>query len=206
MLEFFDIFDYFKNVKLFCDAPTVQPIVPAVVAPIAGEAPIIPATTNPTQQVQQTAPIAPVPPATVVEIIPQSKNVEPPSTATAPIPVVQVNSETGAQPVTSQDPTNANMGSFGNPQNVDNWASMQDADQFRAGGQVKQTGTSDKAHDKVVKAKRVGYRFTDKKAKKLHKSANAKPTAKEVEDFKNGKGVYFENRKNRSDKKRGKNL
>ena len=204
MLPFFDVFDYFKNVTLFCDAPSV-PIIPAVV-PLTGVAPIIPPVTNPIQQIQQTAPIAPVAPAPVVEIIPQNKNVEPPSMVTAPISVIQVTDQTGAQPITSQDPTNASMSSFGNPQNVDNWASMQDADQFKTGGQVKQTGTSDKSHDKAVKAKRVGYRFTDKKAKKLGKASNAKPTAKEIADFANGKGVYFENRKNRSDKKRGKNL
>jgi hypothetical protein len=60
--------------------------------------------------------------------------------------------------------------------------------------------------DKLEKAKRVGYRFTDKKAKQLHVGANAKPTEEEIKKMKHGKGVYYENRKNRSDKSRMKKL
>jgi hypothetical protein len=60
--------------------------------------------------------------------------------------------------------------------------------------------------DKLEKAKRVGYRFTDKKAKQLHKGENAKPNEEQIEKYKKGKGVYYENRKNRSDKSRMKKM
>lgn len=83
------------------------------------------------------------------------------------------------------------------------WA---DADLMAKGGGVKQKGTSDTSLDKLEKAKRVGYRFTDKKAKQLHVGANAKPTEEEIKKMKHGKGVYYENRKNRSDKSRMKKL
>jgi hypothetical protein len=81
-----------------------------------------------------------------------------------------------------------------------------DAELMAKGGGVKQKGTSVSSLDKLEKAKRVGYRFTDKKAKQLHLGANAKPTAEEIKKMKNGKGVYYENRKNRSDKSRMKKL
>jgi len=72
------------------------------------------------------------------------------------------------------------------------------------GGGVKQTrpqetdSTYSKAIDKQVVGKPVGWRFTDKLAKKLGKKAGTKPTAQEIEKYKN-KGVYFETRKNKSD-------
>jgi len=72
------------------------------------------------------------------------------------------------------------------------------------GGGVKQTrpqetdSTYSKAIDKQVAGKPVGWRFTDKLAKKLGKKAGTKPTAQEIEKYKN-KGVYFETRKNKSD-------
>ena len=78
--------------------------------------------------------------------------------------------------------------------------------EYAKGGGIKQKGSSDTSLDKLEKAKRVGYRFTDKKAKQLHLGANAKPTAEEIKKMKNGKGVYYENRKNRSDKSRMKKL
>lgn len=81
-----------------------------------------------------------------------------------------------------------------------------DSDLLVRGGKVKQKGTSVSSLDKLEKAKRVGYRFTDKKAKQLHLGANAKPTEEEIKKMKNGKGVYYENRKNRSDKSRMKKL
>jgi hypothetical protein len=77
---------------------------------------------------------------------------------------------------------------------------------YAKGGGIKQKGSSDTSLDKLEKAKRVGYRFTDKKAKQLHLGANAKPTEEEIKKMKNGKGVYYENRKNRSDKSRMKKL
>ena len=72
------------------------------------------------------------------------------------------------------------------------------------GGGVKQTrpqetdSTYSKAIDKQVAGKPVGWRFTDKLAKKLGKKVGTKPTAQEIEKYKN-KGVYFETRKNKSD-------
>jgi len=72
---------------------------------------------------------------------------------------------------------------------------------FATGGGLRQTGTTDKAHDKLVKAKRIGYRYSAKLAKKLGVGSNAKPTAAHIEKYL-GKGIYFENRKNRSDKSR----
>ena len=72
------------------------------------------------------------------------------------------------------------------------------------GGGIKQTkpqetdSTYSKAIDKQVAGKPVGYRFTDKLAKKLGKKPGTKPTAAEIEKYKN-RGVYFETRKNKSD-------
>ena len=72
------------------------------------------------------------------------------------------------------------------------------------GGGIKQSkpqetdSTYSKAIDKQVAGKPVGYRFTDKLAKKLGKKPGTKPTAAEIEKYKN-KGVYFETRKNKSD-------
>jgi len=80
---------------------------------------------------------------------------------------------------------------------------------YGKGGKVhktQQSGESNEAYDELAKSKGVGYRFTDKKAKKLGKKENAKPTQEEIKKFKGGKGVYFENRKNRSDVSRMKKL
>ena len=72
------------------------------------------------------------------------------------------------------------------------------------GGGIKQSkpqetdSTYSKAIDKQVAGKPVGYRFTDKLAKKLGKKPGTKPTAAEIEKYKN-RGVYFETRKNKSD-------
>ena len=74
---------------------------------------------------------------------------------------------------------------------------------FKKGGKVKQgdaqSTTYTKKKDKDVKAKPVGKRFTDKLAKKLHKSPNATPTNKDVEKHL-GAGVYDEKRIDKSDK------
>lgn len=73
---------------------------------------------------------------------------------------------------------------------------------FKKGGKVKQgdaqSTTYTKKKDKQEKAKPVGKRFTDKLAKKLHKSPNATPTNKEVDKYL-GAGVYDEKRKDKSD-------
>lgn len=69
----------------------------------------------------------------------------------------------------------------------------------------KQKGTTDKVHDKDYKAKPVGYRYTDKLAKKLGVSVNATPTKAHIEKYL-GDGVYKEVRANRSDKSLRKKL
>ena len=55
-----------------------------------------------------------------------------------------------------------------------------------------------KALDKEQTAKPVGYRFTDKLAKRLGKKVTTKPTQEQIEKY-SGKGVYWENRKDKSD-------
>jgi hypothetical protein len=204
MKQIFDMFDYFDNIKAFCDGTTpiapvmvngvatvVPPVVNHEVQPVVGSQTVVPPVAGAT---------APIPPVATVEVVPQVKNVEPYQT------VEQVFPESGAAPIAAEDPNNDNM-NFGNPIDQDDWRGAPETEQgFARGGAVRQRGSSSTPHDKAVKAKRVGYRFTEKKAKKLGKSSNSKPTQKEIEDFKNGKGVYYENRKNRSDKKRMKNL
>jgi len=55
-----------------------------------------------------------------------------------------------------------------------------------------------KKNDKEDKAKPVGYRYTEKLAKRLGKSPYAKVTPEHKEKYL-GRGVYFENRKDKSD-------
>jgi len=55
-----------------------------------------------------------------------------------------------------------------------------------------------KANDRQEKAKPVGYRYTEKLAKRLGKSPYAKVTPEHKEKYL-GRGVYFENRKDKSD-------
>jgi len=55
-----------------------------------------------------------------------------------------------------------------------------------------------KKNDKEEKAKPVGYRYTEKLAKRLGKSPYAKVTPEHKEKYL-GRGVYFENRKDKSD-------
>ena len=78
-------------------------------------------------------------------------------------------------------------------------------EKYANGGGFEQKGSTDKAHDKVYKAKRVGYRYTDERAKKLGLSSNAKPTQEHIEKYL-GNGVYKEDRADRSDKSRMKKL
>lgn len=52
--------------------------------------------------------------------------------------------------------------------------------------------------DKEEKGKRVGYRYTDKLAKRLGVNKYAKPTDVHIEKYL-GNGIYFENRKDKSD-------
>lgn len=63
----------------------------------------------------------------------------------------------------------------------------------------KQKGKSDKVTDKEYKAKPVGYRYTDKLAKKLGVRVNATPTQKHIDQYL-GNGIYKEVRANHSDK------
>jgi hypothetical protein len=91
---------------------------------------------------------------------------------------------------------------------VEGWTDAEKSDaeaQYVKGGGLEQKGKTDKAHDKVYKAKRVGYRYTDERAKKLGLSPNAKPTQEHIDKYL-GNGVYKEDRANRSDKSRMKKL
>jgi hypothetical protein len=91
---------------------------------------------------------------------------------------------------------------------VEGWTDAEKSDaeaQYVKGGGLEQKGKTDKAHDKVYKAKRVGYRYTDERAKKLGLSSNAKPTQEHIDKYL-GNGVYKEDRANRSDKSRMKKL
>jgi len=89
---------------------------------------------------------------------------------------------------------------FGNPPEQNEWKSDEVGGYFGKGGNV-QKGKSDKEKDIEYKAKRVGYRYTDAFAKKNGLSPNAKPPQAHIEKYL-GKGVYLEERANRSDKSR----
>jgi hypothetical protein len=64
-----------------------------------------------------------------------------------------------------------------------------------------QTGRTDRSVDKTRVGKPVGYRFTNSLASKLRKDKYAVPTEKQITKYL-GKGIYKENRKNRSDRDR----
>jgi hypothetical protein len=65
----------------------------------------------------------------------------------------------------------------------------------------KQTGRTDRSVDKTRVGKPVGYRFSNSLASKLRKDKYEAPTEKQIKKY-IGKGIYKENRKNRSDKDR----
>jgi hypothetical protein len=79
--------------------------------------------------------------------------------------------------------------------------------EFKNGGEAKksrrranaQTGRTDRSVDKTRVGKPVGYRFSNSLASKLRKDQYAVPTEKQITKYL-GKGIYKENRKNRSDK------
>jgi hypothetical protein len=79
--------------------------------------------------------------------------------------------------------------------------------EFNNGGEAKkhrrrantQTGRTDRSVDKTRVGKPVGYRFTNSLASKLRKDQYAVPTEKQITKYL-GKGIYKENRKNRSDR------
>lgn len=79
---------------------------------------------------------------------------------------------------------------------------VEGAGMFKSGGKIKQrppqSGSYKAARDKEERAKPVGHRFTDKLAAKLGFKPFKKPTAEQVEKY-NGKGIYSENRKDKSD-------
>jgi len=82
-------------------------------------------------------------------------------------------------------------------------------DEYAEGGVAKkrrrrantQTGRTDRSVDKTRVGKPVGYRFSNSLASKLRKDQYAVPTEKQIIKYL-GKGIYKENRKNRSDKDR----
>jgi len=81
--------------------------------------------------------------------------------------------------------------------------------EFKNGGEAKkrrrraniQTGRTDMSVDKTRVGKPVGYRFSNSLASKLRKDQYAVPTEKQITKYL-GKGIYKENRKNRSDRDR----
>jgi hypothetical protein len=80
-------------------------------------------------------------------------------------------------------------------------------DEYAGGGGVKkrrrrantQRGKTDRSVDKTRVAKPVGYRFSNSLASKLRKDKYAVPTEKQITKYL-GKGIYKENRRNRSDR------
>jgi hypothetical protein len=91
----------------------------------------------------------------------------------------------------------------------DMWGSDEDEDEYADGGVTKkrrrranaQTGRTDRSVDKTRVGKPVGYRFTNSLASKLRKDEYAVPTEKQITKY-IGKGIYKENRRNRSDRDR----
>ena len=92
-----------------------------------------------------------------------------------------------------------------------------DVDEFNGGGQFAKGGKTgkkqikrkkvtrqypnyDKEADSGLVAKPQGYRFTEKLAKKLGVRSYAKPTQEQIEKYR-GRGVYSENRQDKSDVK-----
>lgn len=63
---------------------------------------------------------------------------------------------------------------------------------------TRQNANYDKKADSGLVAKPQGHRFTDKLAKRLGKPSYAKPTKEQIEKYR-GKGVYSENRQDKSD-------
>ena len=63
---------------------------------------------------------------------------------------------------------------------------------------TRQNANYDKKEDGKWIAKPQGHRFTDKLAKRLGKTSYAKPTQEQIEKYR-GKGVYSENRQDKSD-------
>jgi hypothetical protein len=69
---------------------------------------------------------------------------------------------------------------------------------------TRQNPNYDKKADSGLVAKPQGHRFTDKLAKRLGKPSYAKPTQEQIEKYR-GKGVYSENRQDKSDVKPNRN-
>jgi hypothetical protein len=86
---------------------------------------------------------------------------------------------------------------------------LEDGGEFKRGGTTgkkkimrkkvtRQNANYDKKADSGLVGKPQGHRFTDKLAKRLGKTSYAKPTQEQVEKYR-GKGVYSENRQDKSD-------
>jgi hypothetical protein len=92
-----------------------------------------------------------------------------------------------------------------NNEELDYWEDK--LDEYAGGGEAKkrrrranaQTGRTDRSVDKTRVGKPVGYRFSNSLASKLRKDKYAVPTEKQITKYL-GKGIYKENRKNRSDR------
>lgn len=86
---------------------------------------------------------------------------------------------------------------------------LEDGGEFKRGGTTgkkkiirkkvtRQNENYDKKADSGLVAKPQGHRFTDKLAKRLGKTSYAKPTKEQIEKYR-GRGVYSENRQDKSD-------
>jgi hypothetical protein len=92
---------------------------------------------------------------------------------------------------------------------------LADGGEFKGGGTTgkkkimrkkvtRQNANYDKKADSGLVGKPQGLRFTDKLAKRLGKTSYAKPTQEQIEKYR-GKGVYSENRQDKSDVNPNKN-
>lgn len=83
-------------------------------------------------------------------------------------------------------------------------ADIQGAGMFKRGGATSISGRQYDPYrediDGEKMAKPAGWRFTDRLAKRLSKSSAARPTAAEIEKYRD-RGVYFERRQDKSDAK-----
>lgn len=113
------------------------------------------------------------------------------------IPVKQVDADVNFE-LESELNNLATEKNFGNPVPQDEWKTSEIGEQFKKGGKVQQRGESVVSDDLEHKAKRVGFRYTDSFAKKNGLNPNAKPTEAHIAKYLN-KGVYYEDRANRSD-------
>jgi hypothetical protein len=97
-----------------------------------------------------------------------------------------------------------NKSDYNRKAKFENGGEMVDVSLYRKGGQTmgqheRKFGVMDRAMDKDWMAKPVGWRYTNAKAKRLGVDEYSSPTQSHIDKYR-GKGVYFENRRDKSDK------